>query len=431
MWDIPPDRTAMLAFLVGGEDRWRMRLYLVLVGVFVVSGCKRTGDASDGDGGLDTGFVADSAFDDLDGDGIPDSVEGRYDMPARDTDGDGIPDAKDTDSDNDGIPDSVEGTDDWDGDGIPNYIDARNDGPPPTLTLVAISTAFNTPIGIDFHEPTHSLVLSVNYGTGGLPQNFERILFDGQHAAFSTYSGLTDEVKIATARSGNPGNIEVGTLFTGNGVDGQIVKISADGLTITNPWVDLPGVGNGLMRGSLYVDRTGIYGGDVIVVTSAGEVWRITPAGVPTMLASTGVHLEGMITVPNVPVRYGPLAGKIIAGAENEGLLWAFDATGASQTYSLGVNIEDIDLVTVKENFFGVNYGTSRLLGATAKNVEPMIGDILLTQENVVAGTSGLFRLQWTGTALEAVAVPLSPTSATVGQWEHTTFAGAGVGEIQ
>jgi hypothetical protein len=409
-----------------------MRLLTGIVLIVAVTGCKRHEGNNSGDGGADDGAtVSDSAFDDLDGDGIPDVVEGRYDMPARDTDGDGTPDAKDLDSDDDGLTDAVEGTDDWDHDGVPNYIDARNDGPPPTLTLVAISTAFNTPIGIDFHEPTHSLVLSVNYGTGGVPQNFDRILFDGSHAAFSTYAGLTDEVKIATARSGNPGNIEVGTLFTGNGLDGEIVRISADGSTIQNPWVTLPGTGNGLMRGSLYVDRTGIFNGDLIVATTTGEVWRVTPAGVPTRIAALGVHLEGLIVVPNVPVRYGPLSGKIIVGAEQQGLVWSIDLAGATQSYPLGVNVEDIDLVTPKENFFGVNYGTSRLLGATAKNVEPLIGDILLAQEGVVAGTSGLFRLQWTGTQLQAVAVPLDPLSATVGQWEHVTFAGAGVGEIQ
>jgi hypothetical protein len=385
-------------------------------------------DANQTDGSV----VAIDADGDLDGDGIPDSVEGRWDMPSRDTDMDGVPDAKDLDSDDDGFLDSFEGVEDWDGDGIPNYIDAVNSGPPPTLDLVAISTPFNSPIGIDFHEPTTSVVLSVNYAAGGVPQNFDRILLDGSHLPFSTYSGLTDEVKIATARSGNPAGWEPGTLFTGNGIDGQIVRISADGSVITNPWVDLPMTGNGLMRGGLYVDRTGIYNGDVIVVTDAGEVWRINATtGAPMRIAATGVHLEGVITVPDVPVRYGPLSGKIIAGAENEGLLWAFDATGASQTYSLGVNVEDIDLVTVRENFFGVNYGTSRLLGATAKNVEPLIGDILLTQENVTAGTSGLFRLQWTGTTLMAVPVPLDPASATVGQWEHVTFAGAKVGEIQ
>lgn len=408
-----------------------MRFCLLAVGALVAVGCNHH-SANTGDGGPDdAGYVPDSTFDDYDGDGIPDVVEGRYDMPSRDTDGDGVPDAKDTDSDDDGLLDSVEGVTDWDGDGIPNYIDPRNDGPPPTLTLVAISTAFNTPIGIDFHEPTHSVVMSVNYGTGGVPQNFDRILFDGTHAAFSTYSGLTDEVKIATARSGNPGNIPAGTLFTGNGIDGQIVRISADGSVIDNPWVELPGDGNGLMRGSLYVDRTGIFNGDLIVVTTTGQVWRVTPAGVPTLITSLGVHLEGMVVVPNVPVRYGPLAGKIIAGAEEQGLLWAIDTNGTSTSYALGVNVEDIDLVTPGENFFGVNFGTSRLLGATAAEMAPMTGDILLAQEGVAAGTSGLFRLQWTGSALAAVPVPISAASAPVGQWEHVTLAGAGIGEIQ
>jgi hypothetical protein len=375
----------------------------------------------------------DSAFEDTDGDGISDFDEGKYDVPPRDTDHDGIPDAKDLDSDNDGIPDSVEGTADWDGDGIQNYVDPFNDGPPPTWTLVAISTAFNSPIGIDFHAPTNSVVLSVNYANNGLPQNFERILLDGSHAPFSTYSGLTEEVKIATVRPDNPGGWESGTLFTGNGIDGQIVKISADGSQIINPWVDLPGANNGLMRGSLYVDRTGIFGGDLIVVTTVGEIWRINAAGVPTMVLPTpaGVHLEGMIVVPDVPVRYGPLAGKIIAGAEEQGLLWAIAPDGSTTQYNVGVAIEDIDLVTVHENFFGVNFGTSRLLGTTAKQVEPMIGDILLTTETVTPGTSGLFRLQWDGTQLVALPIPLDPASAPVGQWEHVTFAGAGIGEIQ
>jgi hypothetical protein len=95
------------------------------------------------------------------------------------------------------------------------------------------------------------------------------------------------------------------------------------------------------------------------------------------------------------------------------------------------VIVEDVDIVTPRENFFGVNFGTSRLLGATAENMQPMVGDILLTQENVTPGTSGLFRLQWNGTALAAVAIPLDPASAEVGQWEHVTLAGAKVAEIQ
>jgi hypothetical protein len=406
---------------------------LIAAAFLLAAGCDGCGSHAKGDQTKDGGLTPDAATD-FDGDGLSNAIEGCEMPPGRDTDMDGVPDCKDTDSDDDGYDDAFEALDDWDMDGTPNYIDWVNDGPPPALTLVAISTPFNTPIGIDYHEPSNTVILSVNYGTGGTPINFARIQADGAELPFSNYSGMVEEVKIATARGGkdNPAGWDVGTMFTGNGVDGQIVKISPDGSVITNPWVDLPGVNNGLMRGSLYVDRTGIFGGDLIVVTTVGEVWRIDKLGAPTPITTPkGVHLEGMVVVPNIPRRYGPIAGKIIAGAEGTGDMWIISPNGDATTLQLGVAIEDIDIVTPGENFFGVNFGTSRLLGATAAQMKPMIGDILLTQENVVAGTSGLFRLQWDGTTLDAEAVPLSATSAAVGQWEHVTLANASIVEIQ
>lgn len=427
-----------------------MRRFLfahVLLLVAVTAGCGGSdatsapaGDSSpqdasaDGDGAsVDTGSGLDDTgglLDDSDDDGILDVAEGKNDVAGpRDTDKDGTPDYLDADSDDDGIPDKVEGSLDWDKDGIPNSIDGKNDGAPPTLKFTAISTAFNTPIGIDYHEPTNTVVLSVNYGTGGIPYNFERIDVDGNHTQMSTFSGMTDEVKIAAARSGNAGGFPAGTLFTGNGLDGEIVRISANGSKIDSPWVSL-GAGNGLMRGSLYVDRTGVFGGDLIVVTTVGKVWRVTSAGVATKIAEVATHLEGAIVVPNLPGRFGPIAGKIIAGAEEAHLLYAFAKDGTVTSYAIGVDVEDIDVIVPNENFFGSNYGTSRLLGVSYTELLPMAGDILLTQENVAAGTSGLFRLQWDGAQLVAAPIPASADSAPIGQWEHVTTAGAGIKEI-
>jgi hypothetical protein len=366
---------------------------------------------------------------DADGDGIPDVVEGR-DLPVPpDTDGDGTPDWMDGDSDNDGVPDGVEGTEDWDGDGTGNWIDPTNSGPPAPITLTAISTTFNQPIGIDHHEPTNSVVMSVNY-PAGTPLNFERVEATGTHQPFSTFSGLTEEVKIGTVRSGGIGGFTTGDLFVGNGLDGQIVKITDGGATIVNPWVDLPGDGNGLLRGSFYVDRTGIYGGDLIAVTTGGEVWRITASGTPTLIADLNVHLEGVIVVPDVPVRFGPLAGKIICGAEEQVNLHAFDTTGLVGTYAIGVAVEDLDYVSARENFFGVNFGSSLLLGAAAADMQSMVGDVLVTQEVVTAPSSGLYRLAWDGMTLSAQPVTLTATSAIPAQWEHVTMSPAGISEI-
>lgn len=301
------------------------------------------------------------------------------------------------------------------------------------ISLTQISTTFNNPIGIDYHEPTNSVVMSVNYPSG-LPLNLERVQADGTHVPFSGVSGFTDEVKIATARSAAKGGFAgglfaAGTLFVGNGVDGQIVQISPDGTTVLNPWVDLPGGGNGLMRGSLYVDRTGVFNGDLIAVTTAGEVWRISSGGTPTLLADVNVHLEGVMTVPNDPAKYGPLAGKIIAGAEGAGLLYTIDALGTVATHNVGVAIEDIDLIPADENFFGVNFGTSRILGAPASEFAPYAGDILLTSE-FGGAFAGLFRLSWDGSNLVTQEFTLAPGSASRTQWEHVTFAPAGIREV-
>ena len=294
-----------------------------------------------------------------------------------------------------------------------------------TIDLQPLSTVFSNPIGVDYHEPTDSLILSANYSSG-LPHNLERILFDGAHVPFSSLAGATNELKIATVRSiGNPGGFVVGDLFTGNGQDGQILRITDDGATIQNPWVSLPGSGNGLMRGSLYIDRTGVFGGDLIVCTTAGEVWRITAEGTPTFLTDVNTHLEGLVTVPMDASRFGPIAGTILAGAEAQGLVYSIDVSGSVTTYDFGVDVEDIDFIRPNESFFGINFGTGRLLAASASGFAGLAGDILLTEE--FHAQSGLHHLSWDGSAFQVSELTLAPGSFNPGQWEHVTFAPVGI----
>ena len=145
--------------------------------------------------------------------------------------------------------------------------------------------------------------MSVNY-ISGQPHNFELVAQDGSRTQFSNVAGLTDEVYIATARDEiggkSIGGFLAGEMFTGSGVGGVIVRISPDGNTVRNPWVQLPGE-SGLLRGQLYIDRTGVFGGDLIVATTTGNIWRVTNAGVPTKLANVGVPPEG--SSPFQPIR--------------------------------------------------------------------------------------------------------------------------------
>src|SRR5436190_3511155 len=190
------------------------------------------------------------------------------------------------------------------------------------VQLTPVATGFNSPIGIDHHPFSGKLILSVNFPTGQ-PYNFELVGPDGGHTPFAGISGLTEEVKIATVREGScQGGFTAGEVFTGTGVPGVIARIAPDGGSVINPWVTLPGE-TGLLRGSLFQDRYCAFRGDLLVVTTDGNAWRVSSAGAPTRLASLGTHLEGLTTLPNDPAKYGPWAGRALVGAEDQARIYA------------------------------------------------------------------------------------------------------------
>jgi YD repeat-containing protein len=289
-------------------------------------------------------------------------------------------------------------------------------------TLVPISTGFNNPIAADYHQPTNKVVMSVNY-SGGQPHNFELVAADGSRTQFSNISGLTDEVYIASARdeiNGHSiGGFTAGEMFTGSGVGGVIVRISPDGKTVQNPWVTLPGEG-GLLRGQLYIDRTGIFGGDLIIATTTGNIWRVTSSGVAKKLANVGVPPEGLITIPNDPEHYGPWAGKILTGSENSGRLFTIDTDNNVNFYDFGIFAEHIKLVNANENYFGVDFGSAKLWGLPAAELAGMVGDILIGEES----PGNLWQVHWNGTRFEATRF------AQVAQWEGATMAPAGIVQV-
>jgi len=289
-------------------------------------------------------------------------------------------------------------------------------------TLVPISTGFNNAVGNDYHQPTNQIVVSVNYSSG-LPHNFELVSANGTHTQFSNIKGLTDEVYIAAARDEGGGRsiggFNAGEMFTGSGVGGVIVRISPDGTQILNPWVRLPGE-NGLLRGQLYIDRTGIFGGDLIVATTTGSIWRVSSTGVASRLANVGVPPEGLITVPADPLRYGPWAGKIVTGSEDAARIFAIDPQGNVSFFDLGIAPEHIKLVTPNENYFGVDFASQTLWGIPAPELSSMTGDLLIGEET----PGNLWQVHWNGSRFETTRI------AQVAQWEGATMAPAGISQV-
>lgn len=95
------------------------------------------------------------------------------------------------------------------------------------------------------------------------------------------------------------------------------------------------------------------------------------------------------------------------------------DAQGNSAFYQLGISPEDIDIIPANENFYGVDFSGQTLWGAAASGFSKIVGDILIAQES----PGILYSVHWNGSAFEKTQL------AQVPQWEHVTFAPAGLKE--
>jgi hypothetical protein len=302
-----------------------------------------------------------------------------------------------------------------------------------SVTLSAISTGFPSPIGIDYYQPTNQVIMSVNYFSGQ-PNNFVLVAADGTQSQFSSVAGLADEVYVVAIRpSSCQGGFTPGDVLVGTGTPGVIAKLTNGGATRIDPWVTLAGEG-GLLRGGLVQDSNCVAGGDLIATTTAGDVWRVTSAGGATELATgVGDFLEGPTTVPNGP-RYGPWAGQILAASEGCGCVRSIDpTTGAHSTWGLGqanmtgsgvASAEGIHVVPANENFYGVDFGSGTLQGASYTQFSGMVGDIVVATEF----PGRLVDVAWSAVAGAFTSSDLLTINAR--QWEGTAFAPAGIPPI-
>jgi fibro-slime domain-containing protein/RHS repeat-associated protein len=288
------------------------------------------------------------------------------------------------------------------------------------IELTQLNTVFTNHTGIDYHQRTRKVVVTAN-STEGQPNNFELIQADGTHAAFSNVSGITGELKISTARDDglglSIGGFKPGDLFTGTNVPGVVARLASDGGTVQNPWATLNNE-TGLVT-ALHVDRTGIYGGDVIAVTTSGGIWRINSSGIATQIALLGTTVSSVATIPEAPEKYGPWSGKILVGSKDLGLIYAIDTTGNAVTYTLNVNPGDIRVIPAHENFFGVDPVSRKIWGAPADAFADIIGDILIAEPS-----GALTHVRWSGTEFETRKL------AQVSQWTQIAFAPAGIAQI-
>ena len=248
----------------------------------------------------------------------------------------------------------------------------------------------------------------------------------------------TFDVRFSVQDGGCTGGFDAGDTFAGNGQPGQIVKVS--GATAANPWVTLP-VDSPIDRDNIYQDATCSFEGDLIVASNdeqsgGSRLWRITAAGVHTPIVSLNGHVDFVVTLPGDALKFGPIAGRIVAGDTANGTLYAIDAGGSVvtvgtsagdyQNYATGRAIRPASLDVIPKSrpnaandgdFYAIDAANNRLLTASNAQFDCQCGSLLMTES-----ASGLSVLSWDGAAFSVVAVPATASPA-VTEWGAVTFA--------
>jgi len=317
-------------------------------------------------------------------------------------------------------------------------------------TVAQDATALGGIIGVDYQEVTDSLIVSVHF-LDGQPNNFARVTRAGVITQFSTASGFPGEVPIAVAPSQNcsgtglsAGGFTVGEVFTSSGNNSgsgfaTIARFAVDGSSMQTAFAALPGETGVAI--SLYFDRSGNFGGDLMVCTTTGGVYRVNSSGTATLVARINGSIESIITLP-IDSRFGPLSGKILVGGTDLGApftgetnIFAVDPIdalhpmGTFTTYSVPdiIEPEGFRIVPAGADFFGTDFLTQSLVTAPAAGFASIVGDLVVASEGEIdpnTKTSKLFDVVWdpVNNKLKTTEIP----GGNVFQYEGMTFSCGG-----
>jgi hypothetical protein len=281
--------------------------------------------------------------------------------------------------------------------------------------LIATADTVPGPCGMDYHPPTHSLIVS----SENSPRiwSFKRIDTNG---VASNWSGLQitgpDEVKLATVKATINGFTNGAMYFDSSG-SGTIGWLSPDGMASGNFFA----TSGGQQFWGLYIDQSGCFGDNLIALLGGGSVWQINASGaaVASYPGAGGGDGEGVVTLDNDTNQYSQsLAGKIFTGV---------NAVGTNgMVIPIGLNLvpEDCDIIQSNQNLYcadNLDGGGGRVLEVPKELFAGHVGDVLVTQNGVEGIPASLTIVHWDAT--NGLVTTQIPIPNYVNYFEHVTFA--------
>lgn len=152
---------------------------------------------------------------------------------------------------------------------------------------------------------------------------------------------------------------------------------------------------------SIAFDPYGNYGGDMIVATSAGRIYRVNSLGAATQIANVGADTEGLDFTPQA---FGSIpTGTLVVLSEGDGRVRAITPTGTVTDLGLQFNAPEmlsfvpLDFASTLDplaGFYAARYPTEVVKGA-ASDFTAYAGLAIVTEET----THDIYSISWNGSA--------------------------------
>lgn len=242
---------------------------------------------------------------------------------------------------------------------------------------------------------------------GGSVAKFGTPLGTGTLAGIQS-SGSVGEVVIGASLG--QGGFSVGDIYAGSQANTNIFRYSANGSS-QSLFATLPATAGNVRQ--ILFDPGSSFGGNMLVTTNTGNIFKVSSTGVVSLLVSVGEDTEGMAIASSA---FGPYAGQLLVSSEGSGSLRLISPTGVITVVStLGrfpsaetVSVVPLDLSAANplEGFYVANYPLN-VQFASGSNFTSLLGDGIVTSETggslmwdvkYNAGTGGFTVTQFTFT---------------------------------
>jgi hypothetical protein len=263
-----------------------------------------------------------------------------------------------------------------------------------TFTTFVNGTDISNAIGqnntIGFAYVGNKFVGSVYEGTANF-QLYQTNLTGGNVTPFGTPMPNGNSGETVLGGSLGLGGFPVGNVYASPA--SNVVYQYANSGGTPSVFATLPG---GTVIRQIFFDPGSSFGGDMLVTTTSGTIYKINSSGTPTAFATTNQDSEGMdIATSNL----GKYAGDLLVTSEGTGTVWAVTPGGVVTPLSLlyngnPTNIEEAETVSVVplnlgvsgnplEGFYVANYPENVQM-ADAAQFAGLQGDIIVTSEDSV-----------------------------------------------